>query len=104
MEAAAKNPLIDQQISESYYYDEDIGASCSFDITNMQELIAIMSFYAGRDVNMVLDCEVVTDEMKTQAYLENKRSTAYSIVKESSPMSAETVAQKLRAIANAITA
>jgi hypothetical protein len=104
IDTKAKSPRIDDQIAESYYYDDDIGASCAFDIVTMDELMEIMAFYAGKAVKITLGCEVITSDINTEAYLDIRGSSASFTAKDEKQMSNEMAAQKLRAIANAITA
>ncbi len=101
-DAHKTHPQIDKQIAESYYYDED-DASALLEITNIDDLLAVIAFYAGRTVKLTLETMVTTPDVETTSYLNWSGSVAYVTAREPDKLSPEMAAQKLMAIANAMT-
>lgn len=99
---AHKHPRIDKQIAESYFYEED-DASASLEIANIDELLSVIAFYNGRAVKLTLETMVTTPDVETTSYLNWSGSVAYITAREPDKLSPEMAAQKLTAIANALT-
>lgn len=64
--ARTQHPDIDERIKDTYFADED-DAACSFEITDMEDLLKILKFYDGRSVRMTMGVTVTTQEIETSA-------------------------------------
>ena len=101
---AKDNPKLDERIRESYFADED-DAAVGFDISDIEDLIEILKFYAGRGVHISLGVTVDTPELTTYAALCEKwpRATHASFhAVETEALSPATAASKMIAIAHAL--
>lgn len=101
-DAHKTHPAIDKQIAESYFYEED-DASASIEIANIDDLLSVIAFYAGRTVKLTLETMVTTPYVEATSYLNRSGSIAYVTAREPDKLSPEMAAQKLTAIANALT-
>lgn len=101
-DAHKTHPKIDKQISESYFYDQD-DTSASLEIANIDDLLAVIAFYNGRAVKLTLETMVTTPDVETTSYLSWSGSIAYITAREPDKLTPEMAAQKLMAIANALT-
>ena len=98
------NPAMDARIQENYYADED-EASATFEISDMEDLLAVMKLYQGKSVRLSLNVTVEAPEFSTHANLSEKWqrgvSGSFRMI-ESDDVSPATAANKLIAIAHSL--
>ena len=101
---ARDNPKLDERIRDSYFADED-EAAVGFEIADIEDLMEILKFYAGRSVHISLGVEVKAPEFSTHAALCEKwqrgASASFRAV-ETDDMSPATASSKMIAIAHAL--
>ena len=96
------NPINDR-IIESYFADEDL-SSTGFEITDMEDLVSVLKYYDGKNVELSLTFEVKSSEMESHATLGSKyfgQHGSYRFLQEGT-LSPKAAASKLVSISHAL--